>query len=171
MNENAFIGEFISQSIYRIERSSLGIEKSFFLLDEEDICKRPNNSSNSISNLILHLCGNITQYAISSLGNKPDNRMRDLEFSTKAGYSKKELLSKLQKVVEEATKTISNVSKEELLRVRSVQGFNYTGIAIIVHVVEHYSYHTGQIAFWTKLLKDKDLGMYAGIDLNKKNRI
>jgi uncharacterized damage-inducible protein DinB len=171
MNENAFIGEFISQSIYRIERSSLGIEKSFFLLDEEDICKRPNNSSNSISNLILHLCGNITQYAISSLGNKPDNRMCDLEFSTKAGYSKKELLSKLQKVVEEATKTISNVSKEELLRVRSVQGFNYTGIAIIVHVAEHYSYHTGQIAFWTKLLKDKDLGMYAGIDLNKKNRI
>jgi uncharacterized damage-inducible protein DinB len=38
-----------------------------------------------------------------------------------------------------------------------------------IHVVEHYSYHTGQIAFWTKLLRDKDLGFYAGVDLNVKN--
>jgi hypothetical protein len=36
-------------------------------------------------------------------------------------------------------------------------------------VCEHYSYHTGQIAFWVKLLKSKDLGFYAGINLNAKN--
>jgi uncharacterized damage-inducible protein DinB len=44
-----------------------------------------------------------------------------------------------------------------------------SGTGIIVHVVEHLSYHTGQIAFWTKLLKDKDLGFYEGRDLNIKN--
>ncbi|UWX56585.1 DUF1572 domain-containing protein [Maribacter litopenaei] len=38
-----------------------------------------------------------------------------------------------------------------------------------MHAVEHYSYHTGQIAFWVKLLKNKDLGFYDGMDLNTKN--
>ena len=56
-----------------------------------------------------------------------------------------------------------------MLRIRSVQGFRFSGAGIILHVVEHYSYHTGQIAFWTKMLKDKDLGFYAGFDLNLKN--
>ena len=42
-------------------------------------------------------------------------------------------------------------------------------VEIVLHVVEHYSYHTGQIAFWTKLLKDKDLGFYSGMDLTVKN--
>jgi uncharacterized damage-inducible protein DinB len=64
---------------------------------------------------------------------------------------------------------IKEASTEELLRVRSVQGYDYSGIGIIIHVTEHYSYHTGQIAFWTKLLQNKDLGFYANINLNAKN--
>jgi hypothetical protein len=35
--------------------------------------------------------------------------------------------------------------------------------------VEHYSYHTGQIALLTKLMKNMDLRFYEGIDLNRKN--
>ena len=169
MSNPDFTREFIAQSIYRIDLSFERIEKSFLLLEEEDIWKRPNDASNSIGNLVLHLCGNITQYIISSLGGKPDNRVRDLEFSTKSGSTKEQMLAKLREVVKEAKEVISNIPEEELLRVRSVQGFDISGIAIVIHVVEHYSYHTGQIAFWTKLLKEKDLGFYAGIDLNKKN--
>lgn len=63
---------------------------------------------------------------------------------------------------------IQNISDEELLRVRAVQAYEFSGAGNIIHVVEHYSYHTGQIAFWTKLLKNKDLGFFAGVDLNQK---
>ena len=62
-----------------------------------------------------------------------------------------------------------DVSEEELMRKRMVQGFEYSGIGIIIHVTEHFSYHTGQIAFWTKQLKNKDLGFYADRDLEIKN--
>jgi uncharacterized damage-inducible protein DinB len=41
-------------------------------------------------------------------------------------------------------------------------------MGIIIHVTEHLSYHTGQIAYWTKILKDDDLGFYAGVDLDVK---
>ena len=161
--------ELSAQIIFRLEENTPRIEKCLAELTEVEIWQRPNLASNSIGNLILHLCGNITQYAISSLGNLPDARNRDAEFAALGGFSKDELLEKLRTTVRQAVKTIRLASDAELLRVRAVQGFNMSGIGIIVHVCEHYSYHTGQIAFWTKLLKDKDLGFYAGLDLNVKN--
>lgn len=145
------------------------IQKCLKELTEEEIWRRPNASSNSVGALILHLCGNIRQYAISSLGGQPDIRQRDEEFAARAGYDKAELLAKLSGTVEEALAVMRKMEDEEMLRLRSVQGFEFSGIGIILHVVEHYSYHTGQIAFWTKLLRDKDLGFYAGVDLNVKN--
>jgi len=162
--------EFIKQSIFRIQENTPKIIKCLDELSEEQIWMRPNEASNSIGNIILHLCGNIRQYIISSLGYQPDIRERDKEFSAKGGYNKEELQNKLTATVEQAITTIGNVDENRLLKIHSVQGFNYSGIGIIIHVTEHYSYHTGQIIFWTKQLTAKDLGFYANIDLNKKNQ-
>jgi uncharacterized damage-inducible protein DinB len=161
--------EFINESIKRLKENTPKIEKCLDELDESEIWQRPNGSSNSIGNIIVHLCGNITQYILSSLGNVEDKRERDREFSIQGGLNKKELLEKLASTVDQATRVIQNVDPHDLLSKRSVQGFDLSAVGIIIHVVEHYSYHTGQIIFWTKLLKDKDLGFYTGIDLNKKN--
>jgi uncharacterized damage-inducible protein DinB len=165
----SFQKEFIDQSIHRIDENTKRLRPCLDELDESLTWKRPNENSNSIANLILHLCGNIRQYAISSLGNMPDVRQRDKEFSADGGYSKLELFDKLFSTIEEAKHVMQNTSTSELLRKRKVQGYSYSGIGIIVHITEHYSYHAGQIIFWTKLLKNKDLGFYAGVDLNAKN--
>ena len=138
-------------------------------LDERDIWASPNDNLNSIANLILHLCGNIRQYIISSLGVTEDIRERDLEFSARDGYTTMELKAKLQDTVNQATAVIQRVTREELLRERITQGTAYTGVGIIIHVTEHYSYHTGQIILLTKLAKNLDLGFYSGVDLNKRN--
>jgi len=170
MNEE-IIKEFTSQAIHRIDENTPKLITCVNEPGDADIWKRPNQHSNSVGNIILHLCGNIRQYAISSLGNSKDVRERDKEFSADGGYSGSELLKKLTSTLDEAKNIIQNISEEELLRKRKVQGYTHSGIGIIVHVTEHYSYHTGQIIFWTKLLKDKDLGFYAGINLNAKNEV
>jgi len=157
--------EFISQSVYRIEINLPRIEKCINELDEEDIWLRPNYPSNSVGNLILHLSGNITQYIISSIGGIEDKRRRDEEFSAEGGLTKAELLNIISDVIKNAVKVISIVTEEELLKVSTVQGFEMSGIAKIIHVTEHLSFHTGQIVFWTKLLKEKDLGFYKGMKL------
>ncbi|CAL2085680.1 DinB family protein [Tenacibaculum sp. 190524A05c] len=162
--------ELKNQIIYRLDESTRMNTKSLSLISEDDVWKRVNNTSNSIGNLILHLCGNITQYAISSLGNTDDLRNRDLEFSIDKGYSKSELLEKLNTTLKEAKEIINKTTLEEYLRKREVQGFTFSGIGIVIHVTEHYSYHTGQIAFWVKQLKNKDLGFYDGVDLTIKNK-
>lgn len=161
--------ELIAQAIHRMEENTSKIEKCLQELKEVEIWQRPNPSSNSIGNLILHLCGNITQYILSGLGEIKDTRERDIEFSTQGGLDKKELLDKLISTVSEALDVIKNFNTEDMLKKRSVQGFDLSAIGIIIHVVEHYSYHTGQIIFWTKLLKGKDLAFYGNVDLNKKN--
>ena len=164
-----FAKEFVEQSVSHLNQNTPRIIKCLAQLSEEEVWHRLNENSNSIGNLILHLCGNIRQYAISSLGNVPDNRIRDLEFYTREGYSKSELIEKLTQTVDDAVMVINCSTKTNLLQPRLVQGFNLTGIGIIIHVTEHYSYHTGQIAYYTKMVKDRDLGFYANVNLNVKN--
>jgi uncharacterized damage-inducible protein DinB len=161
--------EFTRQAIFRMEENTPRIKKCLSEVSDEDVWRRPNGASNSIGNLVLHLCGNITQYVLSSMGGKPDERKRDEEFSATGGFTCDELLIRITTTVSKAIGIIGQADEKELLRERVVQGFPMTGTGIIIHVVEHYSYHTGQIAFWTELLKDKDLGFYAGVDLNRKN--
>lgn len=167
---NNLSNEFITQSVLYFSANLPRIEKCLDELTDEEIWKRPNNSSNSIGNLVLHLCGNITQWVISGVGNKPDKRNRDSEFQATEGFKKDELKEKISSVINKSITIIKNLDETELTDLKFVQGDNHSVIAIIIHVTEHLSYHTGQITFWTKCLKDKDMGYYAGMDLNKKNK-
>ena len=162
--------EFIEQSILRLEENTPKIERCLNELTEDELWHHPNASSNSVGNLILHLCGNITQYILSGLGNAEDKRERDKEFTSGAILTKAELLQKLKSTLNSAITVIRNLNEDDMLRKHSIQAYQLSATGIIIHVVEHYSYHTGQIIFWTKLIKDKDLGFYSKVDLNKKNK-
>ncbi|SIR17531.1 DinB family protein [Maribacter ulvicola] len=167
--EAQLIEEFVKNALYRMDESTRMIKKSLAEISEEEMWQKPNTSLNSVANLILHLCGNMTQYLISSLGETEDNRNRDTEFLVSSGLTKQELLQKLEATVDTAKRIIFDVNLDKLIKVRSVQGMSFSGIGLIMHAVEHYSYHTGQIAFYVKLIKEKDLGFYDGVDLNIKN--
>jgi uncharacterized damage-inducible protein DinB len=167
--ENIFRKEFIGQSLKTIDENGLKIEACLKQLDEIDIWFRPNDHVNSIGNILLHLCGNIRQYIISSLGGAPDIRERDLEFSTAGGFTIADLTAGWKETIRDAKMIITQVTPENLFRHRVVQGSEHSGISIIIHVTEHYSYHTGQIIFLTKLYKNIDMGFYAGKDLNRRN--
>jgi hypothetical protein len=169
MMENILYKEFIDQSLYTINENTSKIKSCLNQMDEKDIWFRHNKHINSVGNLILHLCGNIRQYIISSLGGAPDIRERDIEFSAAGGFTKAELTAKWQDTMYGAVTIIADASPDNLLRRRVVQGSTLSGIGIILHVAEHYSYHTGQIIFLTKLIKNIDMGFYAGTDLNQRN--
>lgn len=152
------------------EEGVVRIELVLSRLDETDVWYRPNTAANSIGHLILHLCGNVTQWIGSGIGNLKDLRERDMEFTTTEQIDKDLLVRKLHAlrgVTDEALARIN--SDEDLLLPRIVQGYDETILSILVHVTEHFSYHTGQIAVIAKYLKGKDLGFYEGQDLNAKD--
>jgi len=48
-----------------------------------------------------------------------------------------------------------------------VQVYDLTILAVIYHVVEHFSQHTGQILFATKAFTGEDMGFYAHLSKAK----
>jgi len=59
-----------------------------------------------------------------------------------------------------------DIEKVDLEATQSVQCYVETNLSILVHVIEHFSYHVGQITYITKMLLDIDTGYYAGQSLN-----
>ncbi|HZE99317.1 MAG TPA: DinB family protein [Planctomycetota bacterium] len=137
-------------------------------LSVEEIWSRPNAETVSVGNLVLHLAGNVRQYLIAALGGVPDIRERQAEFDATGPMPTAELLSRLEKTMEEASGVLDRLDPSTLLQTHRVQGFVESGLSILVHVVEHFSYHTGQIAYVVKSRKNVDLGFYRGKNLNAK---
>ncbi len=137
-------------------------------LSPAELWQRPNEGSNSVGNLVLHLAGNVRQWIASGLGGAPDRRERSREFAERGPIPAAELLARLEAALAEAGAALDRADPERLLDPRRVQGFEETGLSILVHVVEHFSYHTGQIAWAVKAWKGVDLGFYRGRDLERK---
>jgi uncharacterized damage-inducible protein DinB len=122
-----------------------------------------------VGNLVLHLCGNVRQWIISTLRGDADHRQRDREFSEQGPIAREELLQLLDSTMNTALEVIDGLDEERLLKTYRVQAYEPTGVGVVVHVTEHFSYHVGQITLHTKLLLDVDTGYYSGVDLNAKH--
>lgn len=151
-----------------LEESLPRLRHCIDLLEEEEVWLRPNESSNSVGNLVLHVCGNARQWIISGLGGAGDIRRRSEEFSVRGPLPKTHLIELLDVLAPGIESVLDGLSETDLLKVYAVQGFQETGVGILVHVVEHFSYHVGQVGYFVKARKNLDLGYYSGLDLEKK---
>lgn len=137
-------------------------------LTDEQIWWRPNQASNSIGNLILHLNGNVGQWMVASFNRLEDNRYRPAEFNAQGLLSESELLDKLGATMQEASKVLERLTGTDLLARYQIQGYQVTGLDAVYQVVEHFGLHYGQILYISKALGGKDLGFYS--ELNKTGR-
>jgi len=147
------------------------IYKCLSLIEESDLWKSPNTTIPPIGNLLLHLCGNARQWILSGIGERPDNRNRDAEFVIQDKIKKAELVFLLENLRMNLRQTLEEMPESKLTEKMIIQGFEVTGFSVLLHVIEHFSYHTGQITTLTKLLTNKDTAYYGGIDLNQLNRL
>jgi len=149
-----------------IQESKTRILSCLELLDESQIQWRPNAQNNSIQILVVHLCGNLRQYICAAIGQQQDIRDRNSEFNSEKTITKIELENILNATTADAWKVVQSLTEQMLLDNYEVQCFNMTGYEIVSHVIEHFSYHTGQIALLTKIITNKDLGFYKDLDFN-----
>ena len=136
------------------------IERCLENLTDEQIWWRANEESNSIGNLILHLCGNAKQWIVCGVGSAPDNRNRDSEFEQRNVIARAELVSLLRSTLSDVQTTLQSVDPSTLLDFRKIQGNDVDILEAIFHVTEHFSMHTGQIIMLTKMLTSADLRFY-----------
>ena len=152
---------FIARSQFHLAEDFLPkIERCVALLSDEQIWWRANEESNSIGNLLLHLSGNVRQWIVSGLGEAVDARDRDSEFAQRETITRDEVFGRLKQTVEEANAVLGRLDSNALLEKRAIQGLEVSMLEAILHVVEHFSMHAGQIFLLTKLLTKKDLAFY-----------
>lgn len=137
-------------------------------LTDEQVWWRPNQASNSIGNLVLHLNGNVTQWLVASFEQLEDRRDRPAEFSAKDGISRDQLLDTLGQTMDRAGAVLARLTEDDLRAHYDIQGYHITGLEAIYQVVEHFGLHYGQIAYITKMLRGEDLGFYR--ELNATGR-
>jgi len=151
---------FIDCSCRRMELLLSRIRECLSRLSPGEIWARGNENENAIGNLVLHLNGNVRQWILSGVGGAPDTRVRDTEFAARALMDTEELLGRLESTLKEAFRVLKGVTEERLEEMVTIQKYDVTVLEAIYHVVEHFSHHTGQIIFATKMLTGEDLGFY-----------
>src|SRR5574341_1393186 len=92
----------VSDHLPKVER---GLER----LSDGDVWWRPNEASNSVGNLLLHLAGNVRQWIVGGVGKRAYERDRQREFAERRRLPGRELLAKLKTVVEEAEGVIGSL--------------------------------------------------------------
>ena len=136
------------------------IERSIDRLSDSDIWWRPNEASNSIGNLMLHLAGNVTMWIIGGVGKRTFERHRQAEFDERREIPAAELRRRLNTVVREADDVMGAVGSIELLSRRLIQGYDVSVLEAIYHAVEHFGMHTGQIILLSKIRLGEDLNLW-----------
>jgi Protein of unknown function (DUF1572) len=133
-------------------------------LSDDQVWWRPNDASNSIGNLLLHLNGNVRQWLVSSFKRSGDMRDRPAEFRERRVIPATVLLERLGTTLQEAAEVLASLGEADLLTTFEIQGYTVTGLYAVYQVVEHFGLHYGQIVYITKLLRGEDLGFYRELD-------
>lgn len=142
------------------------IEKCLSTISNDQLWSVPNENMVPIGCLIKHLLGNAQQWVHAGVFAQEYQRNRNAEFVPELSLTKEDLLNEMVQVREKISNAFELLSEAHLSRDLIIQGFETTGISAIIHVIEHFSYHTGQISLLTKMYQNIDLGYYDNHDLD-----
>jgi len=123
-------------------------------LDEVQLWARAGEGLNTISNLMLHLTGNLRQRIGSLVGGKPDTRDRPREFAARGGVSKSELIARFDSAVDEADAVLAALPTGRLMekcRFAMLQGtVERTLEGLILSTLVHLGGHMQEIVTLTR---------------------
>jgi uncharacterized damage-inducible protein DinB len=154
-------GNFIARSRYWLTKEyPIKIRHCVDALPRQALWARPNQNSNSVGNLLVHLTGNVSEWILGSVGGRSITRNRASEFAQRDGADGPTLLANLEAVLEDADSVLASLSEQDLERSIVIQARDTTVLGAVYHVVEHFAMHTGQIIFLTKIYAPNKIHFY-----------
>jgi hypothetical protein len=120
-------------------------------LTDEQIWSRPNDPSNSIGNLVLHVCGSARHFVGRGVGGGSYRRDRLAEFAERGPLPKADLLRILDETVAETDRVLAALSPDaNLLDVSEHLPEPHTILSLLLRTSHHWGVHTGQIVYVAK---------------------
>ena len=144
---------YIAESRAQLKQAHDRIVHCLTQLSDDQMHWRPAQGMNTLSNIILHLCGNLRQWAICPITGEPDERDRPAEFADRRRYGRQELLDHLAAVVADADAAMSRVTTaQQLMQPKRVQGFDISVLIALYDSVSHLKGHSQEIVYITRML-------------------
>ena len=123
-------------------------------LNEEQLWWRPNEASNSVGNLVLHVSGSMRHYLSRGVGGIDYHRDRPSEFAERGPVAKTDLLATFDETVAQASQVLDSFDTSRFLEATDEQNYVPTMFDLIFNIAIHLATHAGQIVYITKMLKE-----------------
>lgn len=121
-------------------------------LSEEQVWWRPNEESNSVGNIVLHLTGSLNHFLNRNIGGIEYARDRAAEFAERRTIPKDELMAMFDDMVARAERTFDGLTPERLGEPSPEPKMHQIVLEDLLGVLSHIANHTGQIVWIAKML-------------------
>ena len=163
MSTNPVADNFLAYAAARLHLSQKSIASCLDKLSAGQMNHRSGDYENSITNLLIHLEGNMRQWIFHGIDDQPDIRQRDAEFDLALSIPPSEARARFNATLEAAARLITTLDPARLLVVIDPQPDGIarypTILEAIFKIVGHVEMHTGQIILLTKQLTATDLDL------------
>ncbi len=126
-------------------------------LTEEQIWWRPNDASNSIGNIVIHLTGSLNHYLNRNIGGIAYERDRAAEFAERRHIPRDELLAAFDDMVAKADHTFEALTDERLEEPSPEPKMHAIVLEDLINVAAHLANHTGQIVWIAKMFEPSNV--------------
>lgn len=120
-------------------------------LTDDQLWWRPNDASNSIANILLHLTGSLNHFLNRNLGGIDFTRDRPAEFTDRSGASKAEVLARFDEMMSNASQTFARMTPQRLGDPSPEPTMHTFVIEDLINIAAHVAYHAGQIVWIAKM--------------------
>ncbi len=148
---------YLLESLKSFKGLKSNTEKAMQQISDSQFHEQPYEESNNVAIIVKHMAGNMlsrfTDF-LTSDGEKPD-RNRDGEFQDTFS-TRKDLLDYWEKGWTCLFNTLQALGPDDLEKIVLIRNEEHTVLRALQRQLSHYAYHSGQIVFLCKHLKQKE---------------
>jgi uncharacterized damage-inducible protein DinB len=121
------------------------------VITEEDLWWRPNEKSNALGNIMLHLIGSNRLYVGYGVGGRALERDRAAEFNARGNPGRAAVIGAWNETVHMLRQVFDELQPSQMMERTDRTGKMTTIASILLHASHHTAAHMGQVVWITKM--------------------
>jgi len=121
------------------------------LVTEEDVWWRPDEKSNALGNILLHLIGSNRLYVGYGVGGRTLERDRAAEFTARGNPGRAPVVAAWNDTVQMMRDVLDGLDPSRMMERTDRTGKTTTLASILLHASHHTAAHMGQVVWITKM--------------------
>jgi len=121
------------------------------VITEADLWWRPDEKSNALGNILLHLIGSNRLYVGYGVGARSIERDRASEFTARGNPGRAAIVDAWNETVTMMREVLDGLSPSHLMETTDRTGKTTTIASILLHASHHTAAHMGQVVWITKM--------------------